>query len=442
MRRHALILTAAPAAALLAGGAGLLADAAPVVALLLAAAAAIVCVAVWTELQALFGGLRRLADLFGGLAADPGRVPPRPEAGEGAAVADVRAAGLRLHAARAADRRAHMAAGVAGRMGQILASLPQGVLVLTDSGLVSLANGAARRRFGERTLMPGTSVFDALDREDVGRAMAAARAGGRPVTASIATLDGAPVAVEVTALAAGEGVVLTFPAGESWDRALDHALDLHDRPPPAMTVSATTALAELPLVSLDTETTGLAPATDRIVSVAAVRLHGDRIFRGAALDRLVRPGVAIPPAATAVHGIDDAMVAAAPPFAAVLPELTEFIGAAVVLGHNVGFDLAVIDAECARAGASWPRPPSLCLFRLADALDPGRTDLDLDGLAARFGIPATGRHTALGDALLAAGIYQAMLPRLADLGIADWAALERFAARSRRATRMQAEAGW
>lgn len=442
MRRAILLLIAAPAAALFAGAAGLLAEPAPMIALALAAAAAVACVAAWTEMQALYDGLRRLADLFGGLAADPGRVPPPAADGAPVALTPVRDAGLRLHAARAADRRGRMVAGVAGRMGQILASLPQGVMVLTDTGLVSLANGAARRRFGERTLLPGTSVFDALDREGVGRAMAAARTAGRPVTASIAALDGSRIAVEVTALAAGEGAVLTFAAGDAWDRALDHALDLHDRPPPAVAVSAATALAELPLVSLDTETTGLAPARDRIVSIAAVRLHGDRVFRGTALDRLVRPGVAIPPAATAVHGIDDVMVADAPPFAAVLPAAAEFVGDAVVLGHNVGFDLAIIAAECARAGIAWRRPPALCLFRLADALDPGRTDLDLDGLAARFGIPATGRHTALGDALLAAGIYQAMLPRLADLGVADWSGLERFAAQSRRAARLQAEAGW
>ena len=79
MRRHALVLTAAPAAAaVLAGGAGLLAEAAPVVALLLAAAAAVVCAAAWTELQALFDGLRRVADFFGGLAADLARSLRKP----------------------------------------------------------------------------------------------------------------------------------------------------------------------------------------------------------------------------------------------------------------------------------------------------------------------------------------------------------------------------
>lgn len=437
------LLTAPAAAAGFAGAAGLLASDWPWLALAAALAAVIVAVVAWTVGQGHFEALRRVGEMLSGLAADPLRVPPpAPPDGAGPAVEAVHRAGLRLQEARVAERQAHATAGVSGRLGQILASLPQGVLVLTESGLVSLANGAARRRFGDRALMPGTSVFDALVREDVGPAIAAARQAGRPVAATVGTLDGPRLAVQVTALGTADGAVLTFPVDGAWRAELDHALDLHDRPPPAPPVGPATALADLPLVALDTETTGLDPARDRIVSVGAVRLHGERVFRGTALDRLVRPGVAIPAAATAVHGIDEAMVADAPPFTAVLPALAEFVGGAVVMGHNVGFDLAVIEAECARAGIPWQRPPALCLFRLADALDPQRTDVDLDGLAARFGLALTGRHTALGDALLAAAVYRALLPRLEERGVADWGALERLAATSRRATRLQAGAGW
>jgi DNA polymerase-3 subunit epsilon len=442
-RARLALLTAPVAAAVLAGAAGLLARDLPWVGLAAAAAAAVLCVAHWTVTQGHHEGLRRLGDMLGGLAADPGRVPPgEPPDGAGAEAAAIHAAAVRLQAARAAERRERTAGGIAGRLGQILGSLPQGILVLTDTGLVTLANGSARRRFGDGALLPGTSVFDALARDDVGRAMAAARQAGRPVAATVATLHGHRLAVQVTALGAVDGAVFTFAADEAWQADLDHALELHDRPPPPPAVDATTPLAGLPVAVLDTETTGLDPAADRVVSVGAVRMHGERLFRGATIDRLVRPGVAIPARASAVHGIDDAMVADAPPLAAVLPALAEFIEGCVVVGHNIGFDLAVLEAECARAGMAWRRPASLCLFQLADALDPGRTDVDLDGLAHRLGLVPTGRHTALGDALLSAEVYQGLLPRLAALGVADWGSLQRLAAGSRRARRLQAGAGW
>ena len=60
--------------------------------------------------------------------------------------------------------------------------------------------------------------------------------------------------------------------------------------------------------------------------------------------RLVRPGEPIPKLAIGIHGIDDAAVADAPAFADIWPELSAFIGGGVVIGHALGFDLAVLTA--------------------------------------------------------------------------------------------------
>src|SRR5262245_21463641 len=82
-----------------------------------------------------------------------------------------------------------------------------------------------------------------------------------------------------------------------------------DRLAPArLAAVAAGALADLDVVALDTETTGLSPGGgDRIVSVAAVRVRRGEVHRGEAFDALVRPGRAIPLAATQIHGITDAM---------------------------------------------------------------------------------------------------------------------------------------
>ena len=74
-----------------------------------------------------------------------------------------------------------------------------------------------------------------------------------------------------------------------------------------------------PLVVFDTETTGTNPRSDRIVEIACVKIHPDG--RRENWHRRVNPGIPIPSASTAIHGICDADVAGQPRFADVAAEL-------------------------------------------------------------------------------------------------------------------------
>jgi len=106
---------------------------------------------------------------------------------------------------------------------------------------------------------------------------------------------------------------------------------------------------ERPLVALDVETTGNAPARDRIVEIGLVRI--DPAGPISRLATLVHPGIPIPPEASAIHGITDAMVAEAPPFAAIANEVMILLDGADLCGYNLRrFDLPVLTAELARAG--------------------------------------------------------------------------------------------
>ena len=93
-------------------------------------------------------------------------------------------------------------------------------------------------------------------------------------------------------------------------------------------------------VALDLETTGLDPRRDTIVSLAAIPFVGGVPAGGYVT--LVDPGRAIPPESTAIHGLTDAMVRGAPPLERVLREAEPVFGDAVLVGHNVGFDVAVL----------------------------------------------------------------------------------------------------
>ena len=150
----------------------------------------------------------------------------------------------------------------------------------------------------------------------------------------------------------------------------------------------------------------------------------------------------IPAASRAIHGIGDDDVVDAGGLHTAWPALAELIAGQVIVGHQIGFDLAVLRAEAARHALAWAPPPALDLARLVAVLEPRETDLSLEGIAARWHVSVRGRHTALGDALIAARLWASAIPRLQALGIASFADARAFAARARRIIAHQRRLGW
>ena len=179
-------------------------------------------------------------------------------------------------------------------------------------------------------------------------------------------------------------------------------------------VSNATPLIALDALVVDTETTGLDPAKAHVVEIGAVPLKQGKLDEAAALRRLINPGVPIPPVATTIHGIDDAAVAAEPDFSAVWPQFASVISGAVLIGHTIGFDLAVLKRECARAGLPWTPPRTLDTALLAQVAEPHLGGYTLEHLASWLGVTVEGRHSALGDAVLTAHIFLALIPKLRD----------------------------
>lgn len=209
-----------------------------------------------------------------------------------------------------------------------------------------------------------------------------------------------------------------------------------------MPVSPSASLIALDVVVLDTETTGLDVRQDRIVQVGAVRLTGGRSENLQAFERLVAPGVPIPPASARIHGIRDEDVASSPGFAAVAVELAAFIGDAVVVGHSIQFDLAMLRHEARRHGVAWREPRALDVAFLAAGLDRELVDSSLDSLALRFGVEVSGRHTALGDARATAAVFAALLPHMQAAGIRTLGEAENLSRRSVDQIARQEQAGW
>jgi DNA polymerase III subunit epsilon len=163
-------------------------------------------------------------------------------------------------------------------------------------------------------------------------------------------------------------------------------------------------------VALDLETTGLDPRRDTIVSLAAIPFVGGVAVQGYVT--LVNPGRAIPPQSTAIHGLTDAMVRGAPPLDRVLREAEPVFADAVLVGHNVGFDIAVLTRGRRACRLPPLRNPALDTARLAAGLHPEWGDFSLERIAERLGVEVVARHTAVGDALTAGRIFVALLPEL------------------------------
>jgi DNA polymerase-3 subunit epsilon len=168
------------------------------------------------------------------------------------------------------------------------------------------------------------------------------------------------------------------------------------------------ALERIAFTVVDVETTGLGRA-DRVTEVAALRLCGWR--ETARFQSLCNPGIAIAPAASAVSGITDEMVAQAPIFPEIAPRLEELLEGAVFVAHNAPFDLQFLSRERRRWNLeAWHGPvvDTLRLARNTVAL-PGyslaslREPLDLDSAPA---------HRALADVLATASLLRRLVERM------------------------------
>ncbi len=207
-------------------------------------------------------------------------------------------------------------------------------------------------------------------------------------------------------------------------------------------VSHATLLNALDAAVIDSETTGLDPRTARIVELAAVRMTCGRVEPEASLAQRIDPGEPIPASATAIHGIDADALKDAPDFAHAWPRFADVLGARVVIGHTLGFDMAILARECERAGIAWRAPVTLDTRLLAQVAEPSLAGYSLESLAAWLGLEVSGRHSARGDALAAGRIFEALVPRLRERNIRTLAEALRACRALTAALDAQHQAGW
>ncbi|MCO5330147.1 MAG: DEDD exonuclease domain-containing protein [Ilumatobacteraceae bacterium] len=177
-----------------------------------------------------------------------------------------------------------------------------------------------------------------------------------------------------------------------------------------------TPLCDVTFCVLDIETTGGDRGADTITEIGAIKVRGGECL--GTFGTLVNPGRAIAPAVVLLTGITDHMVTAAPRAEAVLPSLLEFVGDAVIVGHNVGFDVGFLNTALRRAGHQPFRNTVVDTLPLARRLVRDEVpDCRLGTLASRFRLGHRPTHRALDDAMATADLLHLLLERAAGLGV-------------------------
>jgi len=154
-------------------------------------------------------------------------------------------------------------------------------------------------------------------------------------------------------------------------------------------------------VVVDIETTGGRPDGNGITEIGIAHVEHRRIVHK--WSSFVNPHKSIPYNIQMLTGISDDMVADAPTFAELIPELLNQLKGDVFVAHSVNFDYSFIDAAFRANGVSW-RMPKLCTVKYSKAVFPEFGRYSLSHLARTLQVENDNPHRALSDALCAAEV--------------------------------------
>jgi DNA polymerase-3 subunit epsilon len=176
-------------------------------------------------------------------------------------------------------------------------------------------------------------------------------------------------------------------------------------------------LSELTFTVFDTETTGLNPSQgDEIIQIGATRIVNGKLLRSESFEQLVDPQRPLAAESAKIHGITSEMLRGQPTIDKVLPAFHAFAADTVLIAHNAAFDMRFLQLKEQETGLRFDQPVIDTLL-LSAVIHPNQESHRLEAIAERLGLTIVGRHTALGDAIVTAEVFQKLVPLLAEKGI-------------------------
>ena len=210
---------------------------------------------------------------------------------------------------------------------------------------------------------------------------------------------------------------------ESWPEPLRDYMSKRRRVP------RDKALSDVRFVVFDSETTGLDLTKNRLLSIAGVGMNGSDVRLDDTFGAMVTQTDVGGSDAAVIHGLISNDLAGGLPADEAASRFLAFAGDAVLVAHHAAFDMRMLAKAIAphRGAKVWS--PSVDTAQLAQRVEDGpmtsnqargadpRSAYQLDTLVERYGIDIPERHTAAGDALATALLFQRLLKKAERRGI-------------------------
>lgn len=162
---------------------------------------------------------------------------------------------------------------------------------------------------------------------------------------------------------------------------------------------------------VDIETTGGHASANGITEIAICIHDGKKIVER--YSTLVNPRKNIPIYISALTGISNEMVQAAPLFEDVAHDIYHLLNGKIFVAHNVNFDHSFVRYHLGIAGYEL-QCSKLCTVRLGRKILPGYPSYSLGKLCQQLGIANNNRHRAAGDAEATAVLFSLLLNKDKD----------------------------
>jgi DNA polymerase III subunit epsilon len=177
------------------------------------------------------------------------------------------------------------------------------------------------------------------------------------------------------------------------------------------------------VVAIDCETTGLKVRTDDIITIAAIKIRGNRILTSEHFEAMVRPDYSdLRADAIKVHRLRQSDVEQAPIIWKTIPSFLRFIGGRPLVGYYVDFDIAMLDKYVLPlVGIELPNKRievSRLYYERKYNDAPPNTSIDLSfaAILQDLDVPLLAQHDAFNDALMTAMMF-VQLRDMAERGV-------------------------
>ena len=169
----------------------------------------------------------------------------------------------------------------------------------------------------------------------------------------------------------------------------------------------------LDFVTIDVETTGLNINENELIEVGIVKYKQGKLVDE--FSKVIKPATRISDYVVNMTGITNQMAFDAQPFDEIADEIVSFIGDSLILGHNVPFDMGMLNSALIKTGKPALINETIDTLELIALLMPTLRSYKLSHLAKMFDISEENIHRAKDDALMTSNLYLKLVDMMREL---------------------------